>query len=110
MANWMRTALGGWVAAWSLGAMIAPATASEAATQPLAYPPPPGMTLTDGRPSNGLMLHARYNVNPMFLRQLVRYQSNERPGTIIIDTPHKFLYLITENGWALRYGIGTART
>jgi len=110
MANWTRTAIGGWIAALSLGAMMAPATAFGAGVPPLAYPPPPGMMLTDGRPSNGLMLHARYNLNPMFLRQLVPYQSGERPGTLIIDTPHKFLYLITERGWALRYGIGTART
>jgi lipoprotein-anchoring transpeptidase ErfK/SrfK len=110
MARWTTTAFSGLVAVWSLGAMMAPAQAFEAATQPLVYPPPPGMALTDGRPTNALMLHARYNVDPIFLKQLVPCPSAERAGTIVIDTGHKFLYLITERGWALRYGIGTAKT
>ena len=42
-------------------------------------------------------------------RQVVTYQTNEAPGTIIIDTPHTFLYLILGNGKALRYGIGVGR-
>ena len=33
----------------------------------------------------------------------------ERPGTIIIDTPHKFLFLVPPNRRAIRYGIGVGR-
>jgi lipoprotein-anchoring transpeptidase ErfK/SrfK len=110
MVGWIRAAFGGMAMILSVAATVAPANAFDAASQPLVYAPPAGMTLTHGKPTNGLMLHARYNLNPVFLRQLVPYQSGERAGTIIIDTPHKFLYLVTERGWALRYGIGTART
>jgi lipoprotein-anchoring transpeptidase ErfK/SrfK len=42
-------------------------------------------------------------------RQVVSYQSNEAPGTIIIDTAHTFLYLTLGDGKALRYGIGVGR-
>ncbi len=48
-------------------------------------------------------------VNPQFRRQEVAYDGRERPGTIIIDTPNKFLFLIQPNGRALRYGIGVGR-
>jgi lipoprotein-anchoring transpeptidase ErfK/SrfK len=46
---------------------------------------------------------------PQFQRQLVDYPSREQPGTIIIDTPNTFLYLILGRGKALRYGIGVGR-
>lgn len=42
-------------------------------------------------------------------RQIVSYGSTESPGTIIIDTPNTYLYLILGNGKALRYGIGIGR-
>jgi lipoprotein-anchoring transpeptidase ErfK/SrfK len=42
-------------------------------------------------------------------RQTVSYDSNEAPGTIIIDTAHTFLYLTLGHGQALRYGIGVGR-
>jgi lipoprotein-anchoring transpeptidase ErfK/SrfK len=42
-------------------------------------------------------------------RQLVDFQTPEPAGTIIIDTPHTYLYLILGNGKALRYGIGVGR-
>jgi lipoprotein-anchoring transpeptidase ErfK/SrfK len=44
-----------------------------------------------------------------FRRQIVDYQTIEPAGTIIIDTPHTYLYLILGNGQALRYGIGVGR-
>jgi lipoprotein-anchoring transpeptidase ErfK/SrfK len=44
-----------------------------------------------------------------FKRQVVPYYTNEAPGTVIIDTPNTFLYLVLGNGRALRYGIGVGR-
>ena len=44
-----------------------------------------------------------------FKRQIVSYYTNEAPGTIIIDTPNTYLYLVLGNGRALRYGIGVGR-
>src|SRR5262245_20580715 len=42
-------------------------------------------------------------------RQIVGYPSKEASGTIIIDTPHTFLYYVLGNGRAIRYGIGVGR-
>ena len=44
-----------------------------------------------------------------FKRQVVSYPTHEAPGTIIIDTPNTYLYLVLGNGRALRYGIGVGR-
>ena len=42
-------------------------------------------------------------------RQVVNYRTGEAPGTIIIDTPNTFLYLVMPGGKAMRYGIGVGR-
>ena len=42
-------------------------------------------------------------------RQVVSYTTREAPGTIIIDTPNTYLYLVLGNGQAMRYGIGVGR-
>jgi len=42
-------------------------------------------------------------------RQLVNYATREAPGTIIIDTPNTYLYLVLGHGQAVRYGIGVGR-
>jgi lipoprotein-anchoring transpeptidase ErfK/SrfK len=46
---------------------------------------------------------------PRLRRQIVDYASKEAPGTIIIDTPHTFLYYVLGGGKAIRYGIGVGR-
>jgi lipoprotein-anchoring transpeptidase ErfK/SrfK len=51
----------------------------------------------------------RYEMNPVYQRQLVNYDGPEHAGTIIIDTPNRFLFLVQEDGKALRYGIGVGR-
>jgi len=48
-------------------------------------------------------------MDPAYRRQPVFYRSAEAPGTIIIDTSDRFLYLIQPNNVALRYGIGVGR-
>jgi lipoprotein-anchoring transpeptidase ErfK/SrfK len=42
-------------------------------------------------------------------RQVVNYATREAPGTIIIDTPNTYLYLVLGGGQAMRYGIGVGR-
>jgi lipoprotein-anchoring transpeptidase ErfK/SrfK len=42
-------------------------------------------------------------------RQVVNYRTTEAPGTIIVDTPNTFLYLVMPGGKAMRYGIGVGR-
>ena len=48
-------------------------------------------------------------LDPRLQRQVVDYRTNEAPGTIIVDTPNTFLYLVMGNGKAMRYGIGVGR-
>jgi lipoprotein-anchoring transpeptidase ErfK/SrfK len=49
------------------------------------------------------------SVPEVYRRQPVFYRTSEAPGTIIIDTSERFLYLIQGNNTALRYGIGVGR-
>jgi len=42
-------------------------------------------------------------------RQVVAYPTREAPGTVVVDTPNTYLYLILGNGQAIRYGIGVGR-
>jgi len=51
----------------------------------------------------------RAEADPRYQRQVVAYEGSEQPGTLIIDTPRRFLYLVQENGHAVRYGIGVGR-
>lgn len=44
-----------------------------------------------------------------YRRQVVKYATDEKPGTIIVDTREKFLYFIMPEGKAVRYGIGVGR-
>jgi lipoprotein-anchoring transpeptidase ErfK/SrfK len=46
---------------------------------------------------------------PQFRRALVDYAGREPAGTIIVDTPNTYLYLVLGQGKAMRYGIGVGR-
>jgi lipoprotein-anchoring transpeptidase ErfK/SrfK len=52
---------------------------------------------------------ARPQMDSRFLPQSVAYEGPEKPGTIIIDTPHYYLLLVQGDGTARRYGIGVGR-
>jgi len=44
-----------------------------------------------------------------FWRTKIDYPTDEAPGTLIVDTPNKYLYHVKRNGRATRYGIGVGR-
>lgn len=44
-----------------------------------------------------------------YVKQRVRYSTSQPPGTIVVDPYAKFLYLVLEGGFALRYGVGVGR-
>jgi lipoprotein-anchoring transpeptidase ErfK/SrfK len=67
-----------------------------------AYIPAPARSMIEAQP-------ARPAADPRFMRQTVAYDGNEKPGTIIINTPERMLYLVEDNGKAVRYGIGVGR-
>lgn len=67
--------------------------------------------------SRGLVAYAqpqqnyepRRTVDPAFQRAEVDYPSSQAPGTIVVDTVSKHLYLVQGGGHATRYGIGVGR-
>ncbi len=48
-------------------------------------------------------------VDSKYYRQRVAYGGPERPGTVVVDTQARFLYLVEPGGTAMRYGIGVGR-
>ena len=44
-----------------------------------------------------------------YARQMVFFRSNEAPGTVVIHSAERFLYVVQPNNRALRYGIGVGR-
>ena len=64
----------------------------------------------------GLINGAKYNfgaepwsIEAKFHKQEVSLDTAEKPGTIIISTRKRYLYLVLGKGRALRYGIGVGR-
>ncbi|HWM46000.1 MAG TPA: L,D-transpeptidase [Xanthobacteraceae bacterium] len=49
------------------------------------------------------------NLPAQFRRTSVFYRTTEPPGTIVVDTPNRYLYVVQPNNRALRYGIGVGR-
>jgi len=48
-------------------------------------------------------------MDPVYLPQEVSYDGGQKPGTIIIDTNARFLYLVQDGGTARRYGVGVGK-
>src|ERR1700682_716063 len=57
----------------------------------------------------GLLPDDSVELDPEYRRTAVLYRTTEAPGTIIISTAERHLYLIQGGGRALRYGIGVGR-
>jgi lipoprotein-anchoring transpeptidase ErfK/SrfK len=79
--------------------------------QMTAPPRPPSVLMARGEPyaHPDAVEQARTAPDPRFNRQVVPYHGAEKPGTIVIDTPQRFLYLVQDNGTAVRYGIGVGK-
>ena len=48
-------------------------------------------------------------MKPRNIRQVVDYQTDQPTGTIVVDPHKRFLYLVMENGKAMRYGVGVGK-
>ena len=75
----------------------------------VAAPPASGQSVAGLPPDEQPEQGPAKELPPQFRRQIVDYTTNEAPGTIIIDTPHTYLYLVLGGGKALRYGVGVGR-
>jgi len=87
-------------------ATLAPASAFAQAFRTVDRIPDPTIEDVDpgiDRGSNSDKLPYEYRRQPVFYRTL------EVPGTIVIETSNRFLYLIQPNTRAIRYGIGVGR-
>jgi lipoprotein-anchoring transpeptidase ErfK/SrfK len=49
--------------------------------------------------------YAQAAIPEQFQRHIVDYTGRERPGTILVDTDARFLYLVQGGGKAIRYGV-----
>ena len=49
------------------------------------------------------------NLPAIYRRQVVFFRTTEAPGTIVIHTADRFLYVVQGNNHAIRYGIGVGR-
>ena len=79
------------------------------AAAPVRATPPDAVTMDVGdEPGRISTEEVRIEDGP-FARQLVFYRSNDAPGTVVISTADRFLYLILGGNRALRYGIGVSR-
>jgi lipoprotein-anchoring transpeptidase ErfK/SrfK len=60
-------------------------------------------------PATAAPIEAEAEIDPRYVKQRVTYSGSQRPGTIVIDTHERYLYLVEEGGTALRYGVGVGR-
>ena len=77
--------------------------------QILPNPATPQQALPDTDAAQGPVDEPSDVVPSRLHRQVVAYDSREAPGTIVIDTPHTYLYYVLGQGRAIRYGIGVGR-
>ena len=89
--------------AFSSSAAAAPVQLFPFFSQPTYSAPPPVQAAPSDDEDAPFTLPARLK------RQVVNYPTREAPGTIIIDTPNTYLYLVLGGGQAMRYGIGVGR-
>ncbi|GGE35871.1 hypothetical protein GCM10007276_11640 [Agaricicola taiwanensis] len=71
-----------------------------------------GCTTSGGMPGQALGFAAAplpAGVDPKYRRTTVKDPTGQKPGTIVIDTSERFLYLVQPGGKALRYGVGVGR-
>ncbi|MBV8745275.1 MAG: L,D-transpeptidase family protein [Xanthobacteraceae bacterium] len=89
----------------SNAAGAAPPAAAPAAAQPPVPPTAVGALPPEYQSEQGQPKELPQNLR----RQEVFYPSTEPAGTIVIDTPNTYLYLVLGHDKAIRYGIGVGR-
>ncbi|GGB52809.1 hypothetical protein GCM10011316_26070 [Roseibium aquae] len=70
--------------------------------------PQPANMRTPARVQNPAAQRSR-QIAPQFLPTIVAYSGPHKPGTIVIDTNERFLYLVQRDGTARRYGVGVGK-
>jgi lipoprotein-anchoring transpeptidase ErfK/SrfK len=91
------------------GRIIAATLLSVALLVPAAAQPPPLDPRYDQDRPGFVPDPMEEQLLPEYRPQPVYYRSNEPPGTIVVQTEDRFLYLVQDNKTAIRYGIGVGR-
>jgi lipoprotein-anchoring transpeptidase ErfK/SrfK len=94
------------VAAAGLVTAGAVASMTPVNAQPSAARGPQSVEQIDEEPGK---VPGQVHLPSAFQRQMVFYRTTEAPGTIIVVTSERFLYLVQGDNRALRYGIGVGR-
>jgi len=76
----------------------------------IAPPNLPDIEDSEGDDEPGRVAPDDFELPYEFQRQAVFYRTTESPGTVIVETRDRYLYLVQSNNRALRYGIGVGRT
>lgn len=69
----------------------------------------PVVAIPDLRRAAPTVVAPQRMVDPAYLPAVVNFKTSHRPGTIVIDTGARYLYLVMEGGKAQRYGVGVGR-
>jgi lipoprotein-anchoring transpeptidase ErfK/SrfK len=101
-----RTAVALAAALWTTTAFAAPFAFFAPTAQPSA---PFDQVMRDRSPAQVEEPADTAELPANLRRQVVAYPTSEAAGTIVIDTPHTYLYLVLGGGKAMRYGIGVGR-
>ncbi|WP_313056707.1 L,D-transpeptidase [Agrobacterium cavarae] len=89
-----------------------PAVVPQAARRPIVPPDDAELqqryaALEDG--DHSLPAIPYQQIDPKYYRQRVLDPTGEKPGTVVVDTPNRFLYVVEPGGTAMRYGVGLGR-
>jgi lipoprotein-anchoring transpeptidase ErfK/SrfK len=93
----IKTIIATGLSAILLAASVAPASAS------LVYDRATGTWVEQS------VLAPRPRAGSPIRKEIVNYETRHKPGTIVIETGERRLYLVLEDGKAMKYGIGVGR-
>ena len=93
------------------GCTTALPTAPTHALVAAPLPPPPTPLMYAAMPDEQFPIPAvdTAKLDRRFWREEIDYPTDERAGTLIVDTPGKYLFHVLPGGRATRYGIGVGR-
>lgn len=102
---------------WRLLVAVSAVFLSGCATNDLEYWGLPYPTTAADRANYGPQAKEKFalapievdRLHPKFRRQEVAYKTAEAPGTIVVDVPNRYLYLVGNNGRSMRYAIEVGR-
>jgi lipoprotein-anchoring transpeptidase ErfK/SrfK len=76
---------------------------------PTGLAPTPPTNVQDAEKPGYVPTQEEENLPAQYRRTMVFFRTNEPPGTIVVDTPARFLYIVQDGNRAIRYGIGVGR-